>query len=62
VFGLSTFAELIFADLGHRASVNDGWQDVPRDPCDEQGWIKRPGSCAEVMKVEKKPSNWTVIK
>ena len=62
MFGLSTFGELIFADMGLNAIVEDGWLEVLKDPCDEQGWMKRSSNCDEFTKFEKQPSNWTVIK
>ena len=48
--------------MGLNAIVEDGWLDVLKDPCDEQGWMKRPSNCDEVTRVDKQPSNWTVIK
>jgi hypothetical protein len=43
-------------------SVDDGWIDVWKDPCEQETWAKRPSECVEFTKVEKKPSKWTVIK
>ena len=72
MFGLSVFAELIFADIGVGVFVEDGWLEVLKDPCydwggipancEEQYWVESPVNCGEVTKVEKQPSNWTVIK
>ena len=62
IFGAAVFAEPTFADMGRMTSVDDGWIDVWRDPCEQETWAKRPSECVEFTKVEKKPSKWTVIK
>ena len=62
MFGLATFAELIFADFGGQAVINDGWIGVPEDDCANSGWLKIEARCAEAEKIDKTESEWTVIK
>jgi hypothetical protein len=62
IFGLSVFAEPTFADLSGKVTVDTGWLDVIKDPCEEEMWVKRGSDCGEYTEIDKKPSNWTVIK
>ena len=62
MFGQSTFADLIFADIGQMVFVDDGWLDVITDPCEKEMWVKRGSDCGEYIEIDKQPSNWTVIK
>jgi hypothetical protein len=62
IFGLSVFAEPTFADLGDEVTVDSGWLDVIKDPCEKSIWVKQDINYAEANKVDKQPSNWTVIK
>ena len=62
IFGLSVFAEPTFADLGGKVTVDTGWLDVIKDPCEEEMWVKQGINYAEASKIDKQPSNWTVIK
>jgi hypothetical protein len=62
IFGLSVFAEPTFADLGGKVTVDSGWLDVIKDPCDEEIWVKQRVNHADAIMVDKQPPNWTVIK
>ena len=62
IFGLSVFAEPTFADLGGKVTVDTGWLDVIKDPCEKEMWVKRGSDCGEYAEIDKTPSNWTVIK
>jgi hypothetical protein len=62
IFGLSVFAEPTFADLGDEVILDTGWLEVIKDPCDKSMWVKQDINYAEASKVDKQPSNWTVIK
>ena len=62
IFGLSVFADPTFADLGGKVTVDNGWLDVITYPCEKEIWVKRGSDCEELTKVDKNPSNWTVIK
>ena len=62
MFGLVTFAELIFADIGNGVYVNSGWDKYPAPDCDEPRWSKLDSACDSVSKIEKGDAEWTVIK
>ena len=62
IFGLSVFAEPTFADLGDEVILDTGLLDVITDPCEKEMWVKQDINYAEASKVDKQPSNWTVIK
>ena len=53
---------MTFADIGEAALLEGGWLDVIKDPCEEEMWIKRGSDCGGYTEIDKKPSNWTVIK
>lgn len=62
MFGLVTFAELIFADMGSPVFVNSGWDKLPAFDCDRQDWQTINSSCAEAEALDKGEAEWTVIK
>ena len=62
MFGLATFGELIFADMGSSVDINRGWDKVPSHDCADSGWTKIYARYAEAEKIEKGESEWTVIK
>ena len=62
MFGLSTFGELIFADMGSPVYLDRDWDKLPSHDCDDSGWIKIDARYAEAEKIEKGESEWTVIK
>jgi len=62
IFGQALFADIPFSELGKPPFVDTGWQDFPKDPCEGEAWVKLDSNCAEPVKLEKPPSNWTLIK
>ena len=62
IFGQAIFGDVTFADIGESLLLEGGWLDVIKDPCEEGMWVKRGSDCVEYTKIDKKPSNWTVIK
>ena len=62
IFGLSVFAEPTFADFGGKVTVDTGWLDVIKDPCDEDMWVTPRVNHVDASKVDKQPPNWTAIK
>jgi hypothetical protein len=62
IFGLSVFAEHTFADLGGKVTVDNDWLDVITYKREKEIWVKRGSDCGEYTEIDKKPSNWTVIK
>ena len=62
IFGQAIFGDVTFADIGEAVLLEGGWLDVIKDPCEEEMWVKRGSDCGEYAEIDKKPSNWTVIK
>lgn len=62
MFGLATFAELIFADMGSDVSINTGWDKIPSPDCDRFEWKKIDRSCEEVKSLDMRKAEWTAIK
>ena len=62
IFGQAIFGDVTFADIGEAVLLEGGWLDVIKDPCEEEMWVKRGSDCGEYTEIDKKPSNWTVIK
>ena len=62
IFGQAIFGDVTFADIGESFLIEGGWLDVIKDPCEEAMWVKRGSDCGEYTKIDRKPSNWTVIK
>ena len=61
MFGLSTFGELIFADMG-RLKLDFGWQEVQKPDCGKSDWELIPSNCNDVDALDKGQAEWTVIK
>ena len=61
MFGISTFGELIFADMGG-PKLDFGWQEIQGPDCDKSDWELIPSSCDEVNALDKGQAEWTVIK
>ena len=52
MFGLSTFGDLIFADMGLGAAVEDGWIDAPANKPNysrsrKDMWLRIPKECVK---------------
>ena len=62
IFGQAIFGDVTFADIGESLLLEGGCLDVIKDPCEEGMWVKRGSDCGEYTEIDKKPSNWTVIK
>ena len=62
MFGLATFAELIFADIGSPSLINTGWDKIPSPDCDGFEWKKIDRSCEEVKSLGVSKAEWTAIK
>ena len=62
MFGLSTFGELIFADVGNKVWVNSGWDKYPAPDCNRLDWEKINSTCNEAEALDKGEAEWTVIK
>ena len=62
IFGQAIFGDVTFADIGEAVFLEGGWLEVIKDPCDKSMWVKQDINYAEASKVDKQPSNWTVIK
>ena len=62
IFGQALFADIPFSEMGKPPFVDTGWQDFPKDPCEEEAWVKLGSNCVDPIKIEKPTSEWTVIK
>jgi hypothetical protein len=62
IFGQALFADIPFSELGKPPFVDTGWQDLPKDPCEEEAWVKVGSNCVDPIKIEKPTSEWMVIK
>ena len=61
MFGLSTFGELIFADMGG-PKLDFGWQEVQKPDCGKSDWELIHSNCNDVNKPDKGQAEWTDIK
>lgn len=62
MFGLVTFAELIFADMGGSTHIETGWIKECKDPCADEAWMKQPKNDVPTKPCDKGTNNWTLIK
>ena len=62
MFGLSIFADLIFADMGKPPHVETGWIKECKDPCAADGWVKQPKNDVPTTPCDKGTTNWTLTK
>jgi len=61
MFGLSTFGELVFADMSG-PKLDFGWQEIQVPDCGKSDWELILSNCDEVDALDKGQAEWTVIK